>query len=741
MNPEHEREMWRLFVAARALPAAERKKFLARECSDAELLAELERLFAAPPGAHPLPPRPSNEFAAGREFGDFTLLEEIGRGGMGVVYRALQRPLKRIVAVKILPASFALTQRQIERFEREPQKVARLQHPNVVAVLTEGQEQGVHFFAMEFVDGQNLAQELTRLRADLDAAGDARAHLPSSRDSDYFRAVAETARQAADGLHHAHQHGIVHRDVKPSNLLLDKERRLKIVDFGLARDAEQGSVSLTGDLMGTPHYMSPEQARAIKHKVDHRTDVYSLGVVLYELLTLRRPFEGKTSQEVIANLLHRDPPRIRKLNHRVPRDLETICLTAMAREPRERYPDAAALRDDLARFLSHEAIHARPPTLVARLRHFGVRHRIPLAAGALILIGGGMGWRVKTVLASERVYVSIDAPGHDGAIVWDRVLTPLTPEIAAPQRLGLAPVRNARVAPGLHRFVVEEPNGSFAELTRVLQVSGEDYHFSAFLRPTKTVTGPEQSAMVEVPAGEFVFGLDISGDDAWPPYYREQRISLPSFWIDRCEVSNAEYEAFVRQTERTWPKLWPPDGSAGWKALPEHWPQLPATCVSYNDAQAYAEWAGKRLPTEWEWEKAARGTEGWKLPWQADDSKGWDESATKRAVVGGTYLKSPRLRLQNYLDQVAPVDSFPEGRSPFGLQHVVGNAAEWTESLWCQPDGSGGTRPDWDTHMMRGGAFDLQPGGWSVLGFEWGPSNHWQENPRIGFRCAKSAAP
>jgi len=741
MNPELEREVWRLFVAARALPAAERKAFLARECKDAGLLAELQRLFAAPPGAaHPEPP-PQDEPATGREFGDFTLLEEIGRGGMGVVYKALQRPLKRIVAVKVLPASFALSQRQIERFDREPQKVGRLQHPNVVAVLTEGQEQGVHFFAMEFVDGLNLAQELTRLRADLAADSAERAHLPSSRASDYFRAVAETARQAADGLQHAHQHGIVHRDVKPSNLLLDKEGRLKIVDFGLARDEELGSVSQSGDLMGTPHYMSPEQARASKNKVDHRTDIYSLGVVLYELLTLQRPFEGKTSQEVIANLLHRDPPRIRKLNHRVPRDLETICLTAMAREPRERYADAAALRDDLARFLSHEAIHARPPTLGARLRHFGVRHRLPIAAAALVLVGGGLGWRVKSVLAAERVYVSIDAPGHEGAIVWDRVLTPLTPDVAAPQRLGLAPVRDARVAPGLHRFVVEEPNGAFAELTRVLQVSGEDYHLTAFLRPTTTLTGPAQSAMVEVPAGEFVFGLDISGDDAWPPYYREQRISLPSFWIDRCEVSNGEYEAFVRQTGRPWPKLWPADGSAGWKALPERWPRLPATCVSYIDAQAYAEWAGKRLPTEWEWEKAARGTEGWKLPWQADDSKGWDESAPKRAVVGGTYLKSPRLRLQNYLDQVAPVDSFPEGRSPFGLHHMVGNAAEWTESLWYQPDGFGGARPDWDTHMMRGGAFDLQPGGWSVLGFEWGPANHWQENPRIGFRCAKSAAP
>ncbi|HEX6882144.1 MAG TPA: bifunctional serine/threonine-protein kinase/formylglycine-generating enzyme family protein [Planctomycetota bacterium] len=741
LTPGRWREVLLLHAGALALPEAEREAFLERECADEELRAEVRRMLAAPDTDAFLEPPALDQPAAGRDLGDFTLLEEIGRGGMGVVYRALQRSLGRIVAVKVLPASFALPQRTIERFEREAHTMARLAHPNLVAILACGEERGLRYIAMEYVDGPNLAQELLRLRADLGAEDDRRAHLPSSRASDYFRFVAEAVRQVADGLASSHEHGIVHRDIKPSNLLLDPSGRVKVVDFGLARDEHLGSLSISGDLVGTPHYMSPEQARAHRHVVDHRTDIYSLGVVLYELLTLQRPHDGRTSQEVINHLLQREPARIRKLNHHVPRDLETICMTAMAKEPRGRYADAAGLRDDLARFLAHQAILARPPSLPALALRFCRRHARSLAAAALLLVGSLGGWKVSRVLGAERIQVSITAPGHDGAIVWDRLLTPLTAHMSPARRMGTTPIVGASVARGLHRFTIEVPGVGFAELTRVL-VEGDHVHeLSARILPTAEVLGPEAS-MVEIPSGEFVYGVEVTeGDDGWPAHYRRQMVSLPTYWIDRYEVSNAQYLEFTRATGHPRPDFWPEEGSAEWLALPEVWPRLPVTGVSYRAAQAFAEWAGKRLPTDWEWEKAARGTVGWELPWQADSAGGHEGSTPLRAVVDRPYRTAVREALHNYLAEVAPVDSYPEGRSPSGLHHVLGNALEWTESLWYVPAQGGGAEPDWNTHLTRGGAFDQQPGGWNLCGFEYGPADHQESSHRNGFRCAKSAVP
>ncbi len=740
LTPERWHAILRLYEAASALDAAERDSFLARECPDPELLVEVRKMLAATSAKEFLEPPPLDEPAAGRELGDFTLLEEIGRGGMGVVYRALQRPLKRIVAVKILPASFALTPRQVERFQREARAAARLQHPNVVAVLTVGEERGMRYFAMEYVDGLNLADELKRLRADLGARGDERAHLPSSHASDYFRAVAEKMRQAADGFHSAHQHGIVHRDVKPSNLLLDREGHIKIVDFGLARDEEQGSLSTSGDIVGTPHYMSPEQARAHRHKVDHRTDIYSLGVVLYELLTLQRPFEGKTSQEVISNLLQKEPVRIRKLNHRVPRDMETICMTAMAKAPADRYPDAAAFRDDLARFLSHEAIQARPPSPLELARRFALRHRKLLAGSSLVFVGGILGWRLSgTLRAAEGALVTVEAPGHDGATVWDVRLDPLSPTLPPALELGRVPLRAMRVPLGLHRFVIDAPGVGFSELTRHIATTGKVYELRAIIRASATVVESSAAAMVAVPAGEFVFGWTAGGPSC-PPHQIRQAVALPAFTIDRHEVSNGLYLEFLRASGHRWPALWPAEGSSEWKALPASWPTLPVTGVSFFDARDYAEWAGKRLPTQWEWEKAARGLEGFELPWQLDSADGQDPSASEHAIVGRVYRAFDR-RYENYLENCVPVDSMESGRSPFGLHHVLGNAQEWTESLWYSWRDDGTVEPSWETHVLKGGGFNLPMGGWTIDISFYGPADDQGAIQTLGFRCAKSAVP
>ena len=352
--------------------------------------------------------------------GDYRLLREVGRGGMGVVYEAEQLSLNRRVAIKVLPFAAVLDPRQLQRFQNEAMAAAKLDHPNVLPVLAVGCERGVHFYAMRLVDGFTLADAIRELRQADDTSAErwdgssALATLTtdgSTRSPDYFRAVARLGIQAAEALDHAHATGVIHRDIKPSNLLLDARGHLWVTDFGLAHCQTDAGVSLTqpGDLLGTLRYMSPEQALAKRVPMDHRTDIYSLGVTLYELLTLTPAITGQDRQELMRKIADEEPTAPRRLNDAIPGDLETIILKACAKESAHRYASAQALADDLHRFIEDRPIVARRPGFVARAAKWARRHRVAVrtALGVLIvavIACGALLWqeRRQTLDARER---------------------------------------------------------------------------------------------------------------------------------------------------------------------------------------------------------------------------------------------------------------------------------------------------------------------------------------------------
>jgi serine/threonine protein kinase len=450
--------------------------------------------------------------------GDFRILREIGRGGMGVVYEAEQISLGRRVALKVLPFAAMLDQRQLQRFKNEARAAASLDHPNIVEVHAVGCERGVHFYAMRYVEGQTLAAVIETLRdqrsgvrghvsepacpqAGNDSVGNGLRAVPEApqraefspsdnsvpctpysvpagnfaldsaelvasrtphseladhspfpirpspfadtsaiaalstlrteRPRDFYRTIAQLGIQAAEALDHAHQLGIVHRDIKPSNLMLESRMRndecrlrneaeivqsssiphspfatphcpkLYITDFGLARIQADAGMTLTGDLLGTLRYMSPEQSEGKSAILDHRTDIYSLGVTLYELLTLRPAFPADDRQALLRQIADDEPTPPRKLNPAIPAELETVLLKAIAKDPAERYVTAREFVDDLGRFRDKRTIKARPPTVWQRVNKLVRRHQAVAISAFLALTLTTLGLAVSIMLISR----------------------------------------------------------------------------------------------------------------------------------------------------------------------------------------------------------------------------------------------------------------------------------------------------------------------------------------------------
>jgi len=386
---------------------------------------------------------PRAELPAPSRLGEFEIVREIGRGGMGIVYEAQQPSLKRRVALKVLPPALARDPRRRARFQREAEAAARLRHPGIVPVFSVGEAGGAPFFAMELVDGRPLS-EILRARREGAESGEADPTGALRTPGSWRSWALATAARLAEALSYAHAHGILHRDVKPANILVEAQGTPRLTDFGIALDLDASELTQTGEVCGSPCYMSPEQAFRREQPLDERSDVYSLGVTLYEMLLGRLPYAGTTSAEYFGSLHSGALVAPRRVDPELPAAIEAVLLRALERDPHRRYASAAEFAADL------EALGAGRAPATPR-RSSGARRWLWLAAAACVLFGGAGVWILRSLPAPDGLLAGL----RDG----------LRDSVAA-QLIGWTPAREelARLADG-----AVAPAEAEAQLARWLQ--------------------------------------------------------------------------------------------------------------------------------------------------------------------------------------------------------------------------------------------------------------------------------
>ncbi len=483
----------------------------------------------------------------GKRLGSYEIVSLIGRGGSGRVYRARHTFLDREAAIKILRADLDVLDEHLERFFQEARTIAKMRHPHIVQLYDFGQFQDTYFMVMEYIPGDSLDKKLKAARA-------SGRPLPGVQ-------VWRIIKQLGEGLTYIHQQGIIHRDIKPANILLTREGNVVISDFGVAKLLAGHGDTTTGSITGTPAYMAPEQA--LGQSIDHRADLYSMAIIVYEMLTGRVPFEADRPVAAVLKHLSEPVPPPRRFNPNMPPQVEAELLKALSKRPEERHKSVA------------EFLHA------------------------------------------------LSSAGQ--------TVEPMSKPVAG---------------------------------------------------QIEAVIGPDGKEYIHIPAGEFWMG---SPDDPDAP---PRLVYVDGFYISRYPVTNAEYHAFVQDTLFIPPEHWREGVYASWEA------NYPVTYVSWDDAAAYCKWAGGRLPTEAEWEKAARGTDGRRFPWGNTFDPGRCNS--REGGRGGP----------------TPVDKYtPAGDSPYGVSDMCGNVWEWVYD-WYAPvaPGNGPQRnpmgpSEGRTKVIRGGSF------------------------------------
>lgn len=632
-----------LFDSVVTRPASDWERLVAESVHDDSVKAEVRRLlefhskttgFLSRPAAETYP---SMVRSVGSRLGEFTLTREIGRGGMGIVYLAEDSVLGRTVALKILASQALSSEHDLARFRTEAKAAARLSHPGIVPVYRYGEQDGTHYIVMEYVEGETLADRIERIRREAPhpeartrqgSSGTAGADLRAVTNDRHVREILLILASVADALDYAHRHNVIHRDVKPSNILLTLQGEPRLTDFGVARIGVDQSITVTGEMAGTYYYMSPEQAKAQHKQIDHRTDIFSLGVVLYECLTLRRPFTGESSHQVLVALTSTDPLPIRQLNPSVSRDLATVCHKALEKRPIDRYPMAAHLAADLRCCLNGEPILASPPGLLRVSSRVIRRHRVAFVVACIALMSSGiaaLSWALRLERERSLSWIDVESQPPGARVVIERIDAATLEPVPQPRRLGKTPLRSASLEPGQYRVTVKDAGSdAFVEFNLLLTKTGRESTMRLVVS-TDPSTWPDPGTglggvptpstvhedMVRIDAGQYTRGTE--GETRG--LLKSASVSLRAFWIDTHEVSNAEYKAFVEATGHREPQTWT---AFGWESSVA---ALPVVGVNLEDAEAFARWKGKRLPTISEWQAAARGHEARVYPW-GDDPNG-----------------------------------------------------------------------------------------------------------------------
>ena len=694
----------------------------------------------------------------GQSLGQYRIVEKVGDGGMADVYKAYQPSLGRYVAVKILPASLCRDRTFRARFDREARAVAQLRHPNILTVFAYGEQDGIAYIVMEYACGGTLKDRMQE-------------PLPLAE-------TVEIVSRVGGALAYAHRRGVIHRDVKPTNVLLTDDGWPLLADFGLAKIAE-GSTELTasGASVGTPEYMSPEQGQGLP--ADHRSDIYSLGVVLYEMVTGQTPFKADTPMAVIIKHMAEALPSPRASRPDLPASIERVIVRAMAKSPEERYQSADEMAAALQGALREEGLEEAPeeketPNLVQPVSETPPsprRRNVALAvllAGLLLLAGSALAWllvpslsdAVSSFLAwATAADASVPSatsppPPPTGTDTPRPTFTPTPMPTAVPVVIVVTATPTQTPLPTLTPTgtPAATPTSTSTRTPTVTRTATRTRTPTVTQTPTATFTvrpaptRPPPTAtptryvppgMAWIPGGAFLMGS--SGDDlvkvkricgqpaiGWPcPDFKEEQpqreVEVGEFWIDRDQVTNRQFEGFVgatghqtdaekRSDEHNWRYYYVPGKE-----------NHPVVGVSWHDAMAYCAWLGKRLPTEAEWEKAARGTDARFWPW--GDS--WDLARLNSAESGvdGTVAVGSRCG--------------EPGQSPYGVNDMAGNAWEWTADWWGwyenphrPPEGNQG----WG-RVIRGGS-------WRKRGHETRTTFRGHADPHgysddIGFRCAQ----
>ncbi len=604
--------------------------------------------------------------------GKYRIDGRIGAGGMGTVYRARRLLIGDDVALKVLHPELASDPLAGERFRREAQAAARLKHPHAVTVYDFGVSQdGLLYLVMELVHGKSLRQVI-RERGPI---------LPSTAN--------EIVSQVCVVLEEAHRQHIVHRDLKPDNIIVTETAeglKVKVLDFGIAklRDMSNTTSSITrsGTMMGTPHYMSPEQCMG--EEIDGRSDIYSLGIVLYEMLTGVVPFNSNAPSAVVVQQVTQPPPSLRAINVSVSPQVEEVVMTALEKNREARPQTPAALTEKL--------------TAAVRGLTFAQSSAVVKATRSELASSAAAPSPQFSTPASQSAAPQFPAPvatqqkaaGKRAMIVIGTILTLALIGVAVMLAL---------------RWRAAESSQADKSRVEVPQVKPE----TATKEPDKPIVpSVPPEGMVMVGGGEFLMGSNTGSESERP----QHAVTVGPFFIDKYEVTCDEYEEFIRATGRAAPRGWTgghhPSGAA----------RKPVTGVSWDDAAAYAEWAGKRLPTEEEWEFAARGTTGFRYPWGNEWKPRQANADTSAHGHGGASEVGEHV-----------------GASPFGAFDMAGNAWEWTSSDFATyPGGHAHAHPG--QKVIRGGSWTSNRNQ-ATATFRKGYETQGGDYSQIGFRCVR----